>query len=135
MPPEVDHAGLQILPEEVCQRHLARGYTGRLGLVADGRPVILPVNYRYVDGAVFIRTAPGAKLDAARDGAMLCLQIDDFDTDFHRGWSVLATGPARVLPDDALEAVDRLPLRPWANPDMRTHVICIEPLELSGRRL
>jgi nitroimidazol reductase NimA-like FMN-containing flavoprotein (pyridoxamine 5'-phosphate oxidase superfamily) len=131
----VDNAGLAVLSQDACRQRLASGYTGRLGLVVDAAPVILPVNYRYVDGAVFVRTAPGTKLDAALRGDVMCLEIDEIDDEFHHGWSVLATGPARVLDADALEAVDRLPLRPWASPSARTHVICIEPLELSGRRL
>ena len=59
-----DHAGLEILPFDECLRLLASVPVGRVGFVADGEVVILPVNH-VVDGQdVIFRTKlkPGDRL-------------------------------------------------------------------------
>ena len=60
-----DHAGLEILPVDECLRLLASVPVGRVGFVADGEVVVLPVNH-FVDGQdVIFRTAHGSKASAA----------------------------------------------------------------------
>ena len=55
-----DHAGLEILPFEVCLRLLASVPVGRVGFFADGEVLILPVNH-VVDGQdVVFRTGRGS---------------------------------------------------------------------------
>lgn len=132
---ERDADGLEVLARETCLELLASGYTGRLGIVVDGRPVVTPVNYRYVGGTIFVRVGQGQKLEAARRREPVCLEVDEVDDVYHRGWSVLASGVAEVLTDPgALAAVEALALRPWIRAG-RDHVVRIVPTEVSGRRL
>lgn len=58
---------------------------GRVGVVADGRPVVLPVNYAIVDGAVVFRTGRGAKPTAARDGAPVAFEVDEIERRGRKG--------------------------------------------------
>jgi len=60
-----DHAGLEILPFDVCLRLLATVPVGRVSFLADGEIVVLPVNHIIDDQDLVFRTAYGSKLSAA----------------------------------------------------------------------
>ena len=96
-----DHAGLETLPFDVCLRLLASVPIGRLGFYADGEVVLLPVNHA-VDGQdVVFRTASGSKLTAAEEQDLVAFEADDYDLRTRSGWSVLVTGRAMVVYDEA----------------------------------
>ena len=121
-------------PEE-CQALLGRHQVGRIAVVDDGRPLIVPVNYVLDDGEVVFRTGRGTKLDAALRGSPVAFEIDGFDDSTRTGWSVLVRGRAhRVTEDDELARVRRLPLVPWA-PGDRPHFVTIRAGQTSGRRI
>ena len=108
-----DHAGLETLPFDMCLRLLASVPIGRLGFYADGEVVLLPVNHA-VDGQdVVFRTASGSKLTAAEEQDLVAFEADDYDLRTRSGWSVLVTGRAVVVYDEAeVNRLDRLGLRP-----------------------
>ena len=84
-----------------------------------GLPVILPVNYTYVDGDIVFRTGEGTKLHAASNGAVIAFEIDEYDARAHEGWSVLAVGRAEHVTEPLeLAALDEL--RPRAVGRRRT---------------
>lgn len=123
------------LPEEECFRLLTRGHFGRVGLVEDGRAVILPVNYVFDQGFVVFQSTAGSKLEAALAGASVAFEIDAVDPMYHGGFSVLAHGPAEVVDSaDEVQRLSELPLRPWW-PDARDRWVRIRVNEVSGRRL
>ncbi len=98
-----DDAGLAVLlPHECLQlldTHLPK--VGRLGIVSDGRPDVLPVNYAVVGGEVVFRTGLGEKLAVAVDGAPVAFEVDAIDQSWQEGWSVVVHGHAQLLHDDA----------------------------------
>ena len=56
----LDHSGLGVLSREECLRRLRAARVGRVALIDQGEPVILPVNHA-VDGAAVVfgpRRAP-----------------------------------------------------------------------------
>ena len=59
----MDEAWLEDLDVETCLMHLRANPVGRLAIVVDGFPIVLPVNYRLVETSgltwVAIRTRPG----------------------------------------------------------------------------
>lgn len=59
-------------------RILRRATVGRLGTTgADGYPYIVPVNYVYLDGAVYFHCASiGEKLDNIRRDPRVCFEVD-----------------------------------------------------------
>ena len=97
---------LIVLPEAECLRLLARGHFGRVGLVDDGRPVVLPVNYVFDRGFVVFQSTAGSKLEAAVAGRSVAFEIDSVDVMYHGGWSVLIYGPAEVVESD--DEIDEL---------------------------
>lgn len=130
-----EHTGLEYIPADECLRLLAGRAIGRVGLVAHGRPVILPVNYVVDEGTIVFRTDEGLKFDAARRGEFVCFQVDEVDPVFHTGWSVLLSGVAREICDrEEVERARTLPLRPWA-PGAKSHFIRIFPRTITGRRI
>lgn len=130
----LDRNGLEILDRKTCLDLMATVSLGRLGVVNDGRPIVLPVNFKLVDDAILIRTAPGTKLSAAAAEAEVSLEVDHFDSMSHNGWSVVAEGIARLASADAYppEVVRRIPR--WA-PQGDPVLLQITIDRIAGRRL
>ena len=84
---------LESLTESECIDLLATHHAGRLAVVVEDRPLIFPVNYALGDRIMAMRTADGTKLAAARN-AHVAFEIDGYDPDAGRGWSVLVQGVA-----------------------------------------
>jgi uncharacterized protein len=131
----IDHAGLETLPFRACLDLLGSVPLGRVGFYADGEVVILPVNHA-VDGQdVVFRTAPGSKLTSAGEQGPVTFEADEFDTRNRTGWSVLVTGRAAVVYDEAeTRHLDSLELEPWPSAVERTFWIRIRPTSVTGRR-
>jgi nitroimidazol reductase NimA-like FMN-containing flavoprotein (pyridoxamine 5'-phosphate oxidase superfamily) len=126
--------GLQLLAPAECWRLLNDHRLGRLGVVDDGEPVILPVNYVVHRRSIAFRTAGGTKLDAVTSWPTVAFEVDGGE-DRSDGWSVLVTGRAEEIRDagDRRE-VEELGLEPWA-PGAKLHWVRIVPRRVSGRRL
>jgi uncharacterized protein len=123
--------GMSRLTRSECWQLLSGPAVGRLGIVVDGAPEVYPVNY-VVDGeSVVYRVDGHNRLDEASPS--VCFQIDAFDTDRHRGWSVLVKGSAQRLahPDARLRSES-----PAGAPDLAgEHWVRITPVEVSGRKI
>ncbi len=120
-----------------CEQLLARHGVGRLAVIADGKPHVVPVNYVTPGGGIVVfRTDPGTVLTEAslRDVAF---EIDEIDGATSTGWSVEVRGFARDIAD-AVDAesvrLRELPLRTWA-PGERQQWFKITPADVSGRRI
>ena len=129
-----DHPVLAPLDHDACSRLLAAHRFGRVALCMGALPVVLPVHYALLDGDPVFRTDPGTKMVAASAGHVLCLEIDDADSEAHTGWSVLVTGRAEVLTDPGdLRRAAELPLRPWVG--RGDLFVRIEAALVTGRRI
>lgn len=127
--------GLELLDEPECRSLLAGGTIGRVGMTVAALPVILPVNYAYLDGDVVFRTSDGTKLRASQAGTVVAFEVDSYDTDAQSGWSVLAVGRAREITEsDDIDEARALGLAPWANGE-RTRYVRLHPEMLTGRRI
>src|SRR5438874_3617757 len=102
MTAEIDsRTGLQILDRDECEALLRRSTIGRVAMVSvHGWPLIFPVNFAMDGGAVVFRTDAGTKLYGARHGA-IAFECDGIDLTYHTGWSVLATGEAEEVVNEA----------------------------------
>jgi nitroimidazol reductase NimA-like FMN-containing flavoprotein (pyridoxamine 5'-phosphate oxidase superfamily) len=123
---------MESLPVEECLELLRASTVGRISVVVDGFPAILPVNHRLVEKAgataVYLRTREGTIIDRAP--AAVALQIDGFDHHTRQGWSVLVRGTLRHARD---EQVGDVVLESWAA--ARDTWVLIEATEITGRRL
>ncbi len=129
------HARWQELSKSECFRLLGRERLGRVAIVDDRGPVILPVNFVLDRHMVVFRTDEGTKLDVACRGSRVAFEVDGIDAAAHTGWSVLVRGEAIEVTDPAeLARLRKLPLDAWA-PGVKAHYVRILPAALTGRRI
>jgi uncharacterized protein len=125
------------LPRDECERLLATHAVGRLALVVDDQPHILPVNYAVAGhGEVVFRTAAGSLLTEA-SLRRVSFEVDAIDAEAHEGWSVVVVGYCRDIADaiDADSVAMRaLPLETWA-PGTRDQWFKVVPIDVTGRRI
>jgi nitroimidazol reductase NimA-like FMN-containing flavoprotein (pyridoxamine 5'-phosphate oxidase superfamily) len=131
----LDRTGIEVLSFLECEQLLEAGAIGRVATVVRGEPVILPVNYRYVDGCVVFRSASGEKTGAASMRQPMSFEIDDWDMQAKSGWSVLVKGTGDLMDDDDPMALAAADLRPWATATERNIWMRIVPNEMTGRRI
>jgi nitroimidazol reductase NimA-like FMN-containing flavoprotein (pyridoxamine 5'-phosphate oxidase superfamily) len=108
---------------------------GRVAFIVDGRPMVLPVNYRADEKSVVFCTPEGTKLSVLKDGAPAAFEVDASRSLYHSGWSVLVQGTAQEVTDPTeLDELRRGPLKSWAVPESE-HWVRISIDEISGRRI
>jgi nitroimidazol reductase NimA-like FMN-containing flavoprotein (pyridoxamine 5'-phosphate oxidase superfamily) len=124
------------LSTEECRELLAAGLVGRVAMCTPLGPHIVPVNYAVVDDGVVLRTSPYSVLGTHARGTTLALEIDQFDYDQERGWSVVARGRAEAVTGAEEMSLVRRAWEPraWAA-GQRNLFLRVRWSELSGRRL
>lgn len=128
------HAVLEPIGPTECLHLLTSGGVGRVAAMAGGRLVVLPVNYEVHDGTVIFRTSPSSVLARLADGRV-SFEIDRIDDGMRAGWSVLVSGPARVLTEPELHVLRAgVRVEPWAG-GKRDLYVAVTPEEISGRRI
>ncbi len=126
---------MEVLSDDECIDLLRQVPVGRIAVTVDALPVILPVNFAVVDGAVVFRTLEGTKLAAATASAVVAFEVDSYKADGRTGWSVMVQGMAAEVTDAAsLQEVDSASLDAWALDGAADHVVRIEVHRVSGRR-
>jgi nitroimidazol reductase NimA-like FMN-containing flavoprotein (pyridoxamine 5'-phosphate oxidase superfamily) len=129
-------ASMEHLGRAECLNLLALAQVGRVGLIVDGQPEILPVNYALDGDSILFRTAAGSVLNGA-SMTNVAFEVDHIEDFTQSGWSVLVRGIATDIGDsiDATsERLRRLSLITWA-PGTRPRWFVIRPNAITGRRL
>ena len=102
----------------------------------DEFPIVLPVNYKWVDGGgrqwIALRTRPGNVI--AQASRNVGFQIDHADPVHRRGWAVLVRGNLQRVDPDAADFRERFDPQPWIEADRDLWLI-VEPSKITGRRL
>jgi nitroimidazol reductase NimA-like FMN-containing flavoprotein (pyridoxamine 5'-phosphate oxidase superfamily) len=132
---------LEALDEAECLRLIERGGVGRLAFSGSWDLTVLPVNYKFYNGAILFRTAQhGSTEEDLRTGIAhaeyrVAFEVDEFDPVAREGSSVLVQGPAHHLDSESerAEAV-QAGVEPWPSGD-REHFISIAPVRVTGRRI
>jgi nitroimidazol reductase NimA-like FMN-containing flavoprotein (pyridoxamine 5'-phosphate oxidase superfamily) len=123
------------LPEEACLRLLRENSVGRIAIVVDRHPVILPVNYRLVEPpsgpVVAVRTRPGNVIEQAPTG--VAFEIDSIDATHHAGWSVLVRGELLHASSPSEKFRELYDPPSWL--DDRDAWLLIDPWAITGREL
>jgi nitroimidazol reductase NimA-like FMN-containing flavoprotein (pyridoxamine 5'-phosphate oxidase superfamily) len=129
-------ARLEDLSLNACLSRLREHSVGRIAVVADEFPVVLPVNYRLVETTgvtwVAVRTRPGNVLERAPIPA--AFEIDAIDPAHHQGWSVLVRGTLQHVNPDAADFRERFDPEPWLASERNAWLV-IEPFAITGRHL
>jgi nitroimidazol reductase NimA-like FMN-containing flavoprotein (pyridoxamine 5'-phosphate oxidase superfamily) len=132
---------MEQLSEEEALRLAAAAAVGRIGFTGRYGPVILPVNFKVIDGDVVFRTDDDSALgEDLRTGIThaeyrVAFEIDEFSDAEHGGWSVMIQGAAHYLdhPEEREPAV-AAGIDPWAGGDKALY-IRIRPTLITGRRV
>ncbi len=121
------------LSTEECVQLLAESSLGRLAYLArPGTPDVVPVNFLWYDGSVWVRSAPGPKMQAAERRERVAFEVDRVDETTQSGWSVVVVGRLRVVPGGQLPP--GIGPEPWSH-GTRRHLLRLDPERLEGRRL
>ena len=109
------------LDEAESLRLIAAGGIGRIAYQSRFGPAVLPVNYKWYDGAIVFRTARHSALDEdlqtgiAGGDYLVAFEIDEIDVAGRQGWSVLIQGPAHhVESEEARARAKEAGVEPWA---------------------
>jgi nitroimidazol reductase NimA-like FMN-containing flavoprotein (pyridoxamine 5'-phosphate oxidase superfamily) len=131
-----DRAGLEILHLGDCFQQLKSVPLGRIGFVAGGEVVILPVNF-LIDGQdVVFRTVAGSKLSAVEVGHYVGFEADSYDAATGTGWSVVVNGLAEIVESDEEAArLDACGLSSWGTGASGRVWVRIRPSSITGRRI
>ena len=123
------------LTEGECWRLLGSVSLGRVVFTQHAMPAIRPVNHLVDNRKIIVRSHLGAAITSRADaGSVVCYEADDLDPVRHIGWSVIATGLARLVQEpDAIARYEQL-LEPWVAGEL-DQVISIEPRFVTGVRL
>ncbi len=126
---------LEVISKEDCLALLRQAAIGRVAVSVGALPEIFPVNFCLIDDLIFFLAARGTSLHAATREAVVAFQVDDFDLDARRGWSVLVVGPsAEVIQPDEI-TIARAQLDDGWVPGDPDHILRITPHRVSGRRI
>ena len=79
-----------------CMDYLAGAQVGRVALVVNGHPAILPVNYILDGEQILYRTDEGTDLSKA-GLTRVAFEVDHIDPTSRQGWSVLVQGRRTIL--------------------------------------
>lgn len=132
----LDQRGSELLSRVECRRLLALGAGGvaHLGLIVDGQPVVVPVNYTLLDRDVLLRLGPGTTLEELGHAQVVALEVDRVPPKDGDAWSVVVQGVATPLTDvDSLQRAARSGLVPLV-PEPGHDYVQIRTGVLTGRR-
>ena len=123
------------LTNEQCVERLRAAHVGRIAVVVNEFPLVMPVNFRVVDmpGTPWLafRTRRGNILDRAPIPA--AIEIDGIDLVDRRGWAVLAQGTLHHVDPTAADFEARFDPGTWL-PD-REAWLAVIPFSITGRRI
>jgi len=128
-------SGLEVLSEEECLALLAAADVGRVGVAVGDQPLVFPVNYVLDGRCIIVRTDVGTMLSGA-SLAMVAFEIDDFDAEGRRGWSVMVQGMGHDITDAidlTSEHLQTVEVLAWA-PGPKPRLLRIDARTITGRR-
>jgi nitroimidazol reductase NimA-like FMN-containing flavoprotein (pyridoxamine 5'-phosphate oxidase superfamily) len=88
----------QLSAEEARTQLAAEAY-GHLGCIVDDEPYVVPINYVFADGCLYVHSLPGRKVDGMRELPRVCLQVERIRSQY-RWRSVQAFGEFEEITDD-----------------------------------
>lgn len=125
---------IEVLSPEQCWQLLTSSEVGRLAVAVAGDVDIFPLNFAVDDGAILFRTAEGTKLVEIVMAGRVAFEVDGYEPEHGRAWSVVVKGHAENLEKfDDLYHAQELPLFPW-NASPKERFVKLTPVRITGRR-
>jgi len=132
---------IEDLAEDECLRLISPGGIGRIAFQGRFGLAVLPVNYKWHDGAIVFRTTRHSALDEDLQTGitggdyLVAFEIDEIDEPGRQGWSVLIQGPAHHVEAEAERlAAEQAGVEPWPVGE-RELFLRIVPHHVTGRRI
>ena len=102
MPRKLPSPIFRVLSDRECGALVKRNHIGRLCFINAGRPDVTPIHYVASREWIFMRSAPGGKMEAFAHSPYVAFEVDEIDDVFD--WrSVVVRGTIYMLPDDGTE--------------------------------
>jgi nitroimidazol reductase NimA-like FMN-containing flavoprotein (pyridoxamine 5'-phosphate oxidase superfamily) len=84
------------ISDKECADVLSRASFGRLGCALDNEPYVVPINFAYDGGDIFVMSTLGQKIEWMRKNPKVCVQVDEIQSSSH--WvSIIANGSYQEL--------------------------------------
>lgn len=136
--PPRDRLGLVVLDQDECWDRLDEAALGRLAMVVEGRPHLVPLNHVVRGRRLYVVSVPGTKLHDVlhRPGQPAAFEVDGHDEAGRSGWSVVVHG--RLHPVDDLVEHTRQDVRGrpiWLDGYRDRSWLRLDPERIEGRRL
>lgn len=120
--------GFQTMTADECRRLLAGRDIGRVAISAGALPIVLPVQYRVVDGRLLLRTPGHHEVGDSIDGQVVGFEADDIDLVHGVGWCVSVTGAVQVVHGSSMDT----PTHRWFSDGM---VLALDTDVIAGHRI
>ena len=113
----IDGQGFEVLSPGQCADRLRGQRLGRLAVVDQALPLIVPIAYTLCGTDVIISAGPGTVARAASAGQIVCFQIDHSDEASLEAWSVAVIGPMSMVRPADLDPAAACAIRsvPWTH--------------------
>jgi uncharacterized protein len=125
----VSDATMHLIPADKCYEFLGTQEIGRLGVIVEHYPLVLPVNYALDGTTLVIRTHEGTIRRAAED-ANVTFEVDDIGRRTGSGWSVLVRGQAEEVGErhreELVARTEATGVEPWAPGEKGHWMRCID---------
>jgi nitroimidazol reductase NimA-like FMN-containing flavoprotein (pyridoxamine 5'-phosphate oxidase superfamily) len=89
------------ISDEEALRLLAEALVAHIGVVEDGKPYVTPMSFVLDGRRLLFRTKPGKRFEAIGANPSVCVEVSSFDEEAGDWVSVVITGTARELTDEA----------------------------------
>ncbi len=130
---------ISTLPESECRELLSTTTVGRIAFVNDEGQQLVPVNFAFIEDAIYFRTLPDGFLSQlARGNQDVAFGVDHHQDVYRDGWNVTVKGTVGQVEDRATinTVLSHRRLKPWAGGVrpmvMRVSVNAIEGRKVSG---
>lgn len=120
-----------------CRDLLSGGTIGRIAFNSASGIQLLPLNYLYLDRAVYFRADAGSVLGELADGSDdVAFGVDYVEELVKEAWSVLVIGSIRAVTEaeEMAKLLGQRKLEPWAIGDRQLY-LRLEPVTITGRRV
>jgi nitroimidazol reductase NimA-like FMN-containing flavoprotein (pyridoxamine 5'-phosphate oxidase superfamily) len=131
---------IEELDEAESLRLVSQGEIGRIAYLSRFGPAVLPVNYKWHDGAIVFRTTRHSALDEDLQTGItggdyiVAFEVDEIDVPGREGWSVLLQGPAHHVSEAERASAEQAGVEPWPAGE-KDLFIRIVPSRVTGRRI